>query len=564
MRILSALCVTGLVSFAGAQSPLSANPTGQGLTYGIPGGQNFFDLTVNTTVTLQAIEVPVQNAVGESGSLQLWQRTGTHVGFEATATGWTQVSTGPYTSPGFGIVALSCQTPGVVLQPGTYGFAVRYLGVNWQFVGVTTFQTFSTAEMTLSNGNTQVTPFGAPLGPFAFGGVNYLGSQFRININYGVGNVPHACAASANYGEGCYKVCASVYQEFTSAAAASAALQGQGLTLVPNGTFTGYDIVPGVGVYHTPDPVNNVVVTLPAGDDTEHTQALTLPFTYPTDAGPVVTLNLFIHDNGYFSVGSNNVLPGGPNFYPEEQQFLNAPETGWWMWHDFNMTEAGSGTIKYEEDLAAGIIYITYEGVESYPTTALNPSTVQFQIDTNSGVVNYVFQTVDAVGGSGVFGGDDWLVGWGPGGPSPNCGQFDIATLTSISANLPEQFPLQLDATSGRPILGTTVDLTTSNETTNPGVGINFLSTVQIPAPGFGLGIVGMPGCNALLDINAGVGNVITNIMGFGSMTISFAVPNNPTLPGLNIYSQSVWLDGAANAFGAIISNGVALTIGNY
>src|SRR6185295_10349549 len=100
--------------------------------------------------------------------------------------------------------------------------------------------------------------------------------------------------------------------------------------------------------------------------------------------------------------------------------------------------------------------------------------------------------------------------GYSPGGASPNTGPFNITTLTSQVLPFPEAFPLTLSTTS-KPLIGTTVNLDTTQQT-GLNLGINFLSVTQIPAPGFDLGIIGAPGCAALLDINAGVGNLISNL----------------------------------------------------
>ena len=129
--------------------------------------------------------------------------------------------------------------------------------------------------------------------------------------------------------------------------------------------------------------------------------------------------------------------------------------------------------------------------------------------------------------------------------------------------NFPEVFPLTL-ATSAKPLIGTTISLDTTNPTI-PSVGINFVSTGQFAAPGIDLGVIGAAGCAALVDINAGVGNVISDLGLPGtSMSVSFPLPNNPVFAGLSIYSQSIWLDASANAFGAISSNALTLLLGNF
>lgn len=563
MRILTTLLGATFVVAANAQSPLIMQPTGSTYGWTVPpaSGQTFFNLTVNSQLTLQALTAPVFTAAGTIGQLEVYitNTATTYVGNETNAAAWTKVASGFLTAKGTvgslaNLSAVSCQVAiaggGLVLQPGTHGVAIRYINLAPVLQAVAAPQTFSTTEMTTSGGAVQYTAFAstptAP--PSGFTGWSWWGS-----IDYANGAVPHACAEISPYGAGCYTKVGSFYQEFTSAAAASTGLTGRSITMVPTGS--GYSVLPGQNVTFLAPSAT--ATALPATDDGEAQITLTAPFFYP---GGLAT-DLFVHSNGYVSVATNNTLTG-PNWVPEIPVFLTAPASAWWSWHDYNPTEAGSGLIYWEE--VGPIVYITWNGVESYPTTAANPSTFQFQFDTSTGFVNYIWQTVDAVGGSGVLQGDDTLVGYSPGGISPDGGPTTIATLTGITLNEPEVFALHLEA-SAKPLLGTTIDLVTSNETTLNGIGLNFVSVFQFAAPGIDLGIIGAPGCVGLIDIGQGVGNIISNIGGPGlQMTIPFPLPNNQALAGFHVYSQSIWLDPAANAFGVLTSNGVGLTLGNF
>jgi hypothetical protein len=437
---------------------------------------------------------------------------------------------------------------GLVLAPGSYGVAIRYLNVAPAFIAVNGVQTFTNADLSVSDGTTQYTAF-ASASPAPVAGST--GWNFWGAIRYVPGAASHACSEKSNYGSGCYTIAGSTYQEFITAPTAQAALQGKALIFTPTGSS--YLMTQGAGVL-----IPQVAPTaLPATDDGEATITLTGTLTYPGGT----TNQLFVHSNGYVSVGSNNTLPNGAlNYVPEIIPMLAATNAAWWAWHDHNPTEVGSGLIDWEE--LGTLVVITYRDVESYPTTAANRSTVQFQIDTATGIVTIVFQTI-AAGGSGVLQGDDWLIGFSPGGDSPDAGPFSITTLTNLQLNFPEQFALKLDA-SANPVLGTTVNLVTTRETI-PGIGLNFVSIVQIPAPGFDLGIIGGGGCAALVDINAGVGNVISNLGLPGlSMTIPFPLPLNPTLAGGLVFSQSIWLDPVQNALGIITSDAVRLLLGTF
>ncbi|MBM3961791.1 MAG: hypothetical protein FJ306_07820 [Planctomycetes bacterium] len=63
------------------------------------------------------------------------------------------------------------------------------------------------------------------------------------------------------------------------------------------------------------------------------------------------------------------------------------------------------------------------------------------------------------------------------------------------------------------------------------------------------------------IDVNSGVSSVIGNVLG-PSLSAPFAIPAAAPL-GVQVFSQSVWLDATQNAFGILTSNGVTLTLGN-
>lgn len=561
MKTLSSLAAALLVAGAGAQSQLNCFPAGAFLSWLTPPPVTsmYFDLSVATTITLQAIATPLLTTIGVTGQLQVYLTippTTTYVFQTFNPSVWTLAASGTIIGNGTAgqlatITATSCQTAtgggGLVLNPGNYGVCVRYAGVNPMLTQVSTAQTFFNSELSVSGGALQYTPWGA-LQP---GSWAFYGSLF-----YTVGSVPHGCAEATKYGAGCYSVSGSAYQEFNdtppgAAASASAALTGRSLKFTPSGG--GYVMTPGTAAFIPPVGA----VGIPAGDDFEYAITPTNSFPYPGG----VASQLFVHSNGYVSVASNNVLPGGPNDVPEPQVMLSAPATAWWSWHDFNPTESGSGTLVWQE--IGSVVAITWPNVESYPTGTPNPSTLQFQFDTASGEVTILWQTVTSIGGSGLVQGDDWVIGYSPGGVSPATTPFNIVTLTSRTLPHPEVLPLTLTATA-KPLLGTTFDLMTTNET-GVNLGINFLSLTSLPAPGVNLGSVGMPNCFALLNLNNAVGNLISNLgIGGTSMAVSWPLPSGTTFLGIVAYSQSLWIDPAANPFGALVSNGLKLSFGNY
>ncbi len=549
MPLRTSLLVVCLASAATAQLSLPILPTGNAYLWGPPPAtsQVFFDMTVNTTITLQGITYNGYTPVGNSGSIDIWLTnpgTTTYVGNELNAALWSLTASGPTVYPATPAVPSACFTTGATLQPGTYGVAVRYNGVGPLFyLGNGTNQAFSNAELSVTAGATQYSAFTAGAAtPYVFSGTLF----------YGLGAVPHNCATKSEYGSGCYSTSGSFWQRWTTAGATAAALNGRTLTLANTGS--GYLVTPGVGVTYVAP--SGTATSLPTSSNGEAVVPLPSPLVHP---GGVANA-LYVSVNGFVSDAPNATPPGSLSNLPNSGGLLNSAATMWALaWHDFTTAEVGSGLIKYEQ--VGTLFLITWHGVESWPGTVLNPSTLQIQFDLANGNVNYVWVTMDAVGGSAYY--DYTLVGFSVGGVSPKVAATDITTLTSLVLTAPEVLPVTLVA-SAQPVLGTSINLTTSNEGV-PGLGVNFLGTVAIPAPGFDLGILGAPGCAALIDPNAAVGNLISNLGApLPTMTVAFPIPLNPGLAGLVIVSQSVFLDAAANPFGLKSSNGVSMTLGLF
>lgn len=566
----SAIAVSLLTLAASAQSPLVVAPAGGALfTWTVPATnpQTFFDLTVHTTITVQGLASPIVSPAGQQGTIELWMTNAgiaTYVGNETNAASWHRAAAGSVVANGTTgstaqLTCFSCQdagSAGLVLLPGTYGCAVRYIGVANQFCAVPAVPNVaSTAELSLTGGAIQYSAFATT--PSGVGG-GYAGWSWYGSISYANGVAPHVCAVAASYGSGCLRRHASIYAHYTSAAAAASALDGRSLTFVPN-SLGGYTVMPGIPLFSYAAPTG-AATQVPVANDGEYQQALTTPFAHP---GGIAT-SLFIHANGYVSLASNNVL-AGPNWLPAPPSLLNASATGWWIWHDLAPTQSGSGAIWFEE-AANGLVYVTWLDVESYPTSITNPSTFQLVFDPGSGIVTMNFVALDAIGGATYPPGDGWVVGYSPGGPSPDPSPTDLTALAAgahalVSLPPGEVLPLAL-AASAKPRLGTTIDLLTSNAT-GQGVGVLVLGTAA-SQPAIDLSLVGAPGCSVLVDVAAGVGFVISNVIPGLGMNGPLAIPNGPGLLGLSLYAQSAWLDATANALGMVTSNGVRLQLGNY
>jgi hypothetical protein len=363
-------------------------------------------------------------------------------------------------------------------------------------------------------------------------------------------------ATNTTYGTGCYtRARASFYELHTDAALASAALTGQSMTVLPAGSE--YLATWGGGAYVAP---SGTAATLAVSDDSEVSQPLSTGF--PTPAGTVT--NIMVHGNGLITMGATaQTFTGGNSYTPNTAVFLGAGQTAFWSWHDYNASEAGSGSVKFEEALDANndlIAYITWDGVENYSTpTAANPSTMQFQLTltgANAGRVTYVWQSIDN-NTTSTFG-SAHLVGYSPGGANLDPGSVVLATALPIITG-PDVAALALSA-SNTAVLGTSVTYTTTNIPATAMISADIISFGQIN-PGIDLGFMGAPGCLQLVDLTV---SSTTLLIGGPTATLVFPIPNDPGLAGLPLNLQSASLDPTANALGVLTSNGVRSIVGNF
>lgn len=509
----------------------------------------FFDLVLNNPVTFQGVSFPTYTPVGMAMGMQMWitnPGTTTYVGNEANPAVWTQVGSGTSVVPEAPGTPSVCFTAGVTLQPGTYGVVLFAQNCNNLFANNAAPQTFSNADMTVNLGSVTYGGFAGSLANYVF-----VGTLF-----YGPGVVPHSCATKTSYGSGCNKVSGSFYQKFTTNAAMATALNGRALTLLFNGV--NYTLTQGAFNYIAPTAA---ATSLPASSNGETTVTLPSALAYPGGT----TTQLVVATDGHISPLSNLPFPGANYpFMPYVPGFLNAANPIWSVcWHNFNTTELNSGLIKTEQ--VGNLFIVTWDNVESLPGNATaqtaNPCTFQAQFDLVTGDVHYVYQSMTTLGGSQSY--DESIIGYSPGGPSPDVGSIDLTTVTALPLPTAETLPLTL-AASAAPVVGTSIDFVTAGESSQ-GVGIHFLSITALPSPGVNLAILGAPDCFALVDVNAAVGNLISNLGSpLPSMTVTLPIPAAPALSGFSLASQSIWLDAAANPFGMTTSNAVSVTIGLF
>ena len=151
----------------------------------------------------------------------------------------------------------------------------------------------------------------------------------------------------------------------------------------------------------------------------------------------------------------------------------------------------------------------------------------------------------------------DYLVGFGFAGAS-DPGSTDIsANLAAGLSICTTSVPNLALGVSARPIVGTAFDLETVDAPAATLFGMSLLGATGYD-PGVDLGLLGMPGCKLHTSLEEVI--LFVPIAGAGSLT--WPVPNTPSLAGAVVFAQSAAIVPGINPFGAVTSNGLRLTVG--
>jgi hypothetical protein len=339
-------------------------------------------------------------------------------------------------------------------------------------------------------------------------------------------------------GQGCIRKAASFYELFATAAAFD--LSNSGLSMIPLGSGS-YLVVPASVPFVAPSAA---AVPLSLANDAQTTVTLASPFPHATGS----TSSLVVCSNGFVSVATGN----GTGATPAAATMLNAPQTAWWAWHNYNPAAAGGGVVKFEQ--LGSTSYVTWDGVwDSGGTSAANASTFQFQFDRASGAVHVVFQTMSALG-------NGYLVGYSPGGPSTNHGSRDLSVEipASFLVDSVDQLPLALAGTT-RPVLGTPWSFGVSSVPAGGAFGVAIYGLADPGLPD--LGALGAPGCGWRASLDFLDPWLVTG----ATHSYSLPLPVSPALVHLHIYAQALVLQPGVNGLlgGAVLSNGIDGRIGN-
>ena len=485
---------------------------------------------------------------GTVDNIEIYTKAGTSSGFELNSSAWTLV--GSANAVPHGIAPTLDPLPiaiDVTIAPGaTQAFYVTTTGGTVAYTtGAAQFGTVIGTDGVLEvrAGAGMVYPFAGTFG------LPTAGRLWNGTVTHCVDTV--TVAKNTTIGQGCVRAFNSVYQLFSNAAAASPALTGNALQLVPTGTGYVATWIPSAAAALYVPPV--AAVPLTTGDDgVANYTPIAAPF--PSLTGPQPTLQ--ISGNAIIAYGASAIdYPGTTAYQPTANGFLNSTLGGFYAWHDYNQAEPGSGQIKAEE--IGSVLYITFDGVENYAVPeGPNPSTLQFQLDLTSGVVTMVFLNIDG-NATSTFG-SAHLIGWTTPGASADSGSINLATAGVVVTQDPETLPLTLAATS-RPVMGSNWNLNVSNV---PATGVFGLDVLGLSDPGLNdLFFLGLPGCGLRASLDVTGAWLVTGA------THPWSVPlpaPTPSTVGLSFYATSaVFQVPPVNAFGAITANGIDGRLGD-
>lgn len=370
------------------------------------------------------------------------------------------------------------------------------------------------------------------------------------------------------FGEGSYEIPEpeALYDAWPDAATAKTALDGHRVRVskstrgyTPSGYTASWD-PPGLTFF----PPTILATPLPTTDDGWTFVVPSTPFPL-ADGGTCA--GFAVSHNGIVTLGNypNNAgdwTPSGAELAATNRQAI-------YSWHDFNDTEVGSGTIKFEE--IGSLFLLTWDNVESYASPELaNPSTVQFQFNLANGNMAVLWMLVD--GNTTSPFGSATVVGYTGPGASPDPGPTDFAQ--SLPVFVPHNVqPLTLSANLApvcTPVTGTNVTFTTKNMVElAPGSGFFFgLLIFSFGAiPPTDLGFLGAPGVTlhlASFDIVFGIAG--TSRIQQTPVSFPAGTPAGLTLyaQAANLFDPAFPLPNGQNPFGVIMSNALANYVNTF
>ncbi len=319
---------------------------------------------------------------------------------------------------------------------------------------------------------------------------------------------------------------ASVYEQFATPASFDLANTAMGLAF--NGT--NYTLGAASGTYTAP---SGTALTL--GDDAEATVALPFTLSYPGGS----TTQLFVCSNGFVSPVTN-----GTDFTPTAGELTGGAARWAAAWHDMNPP---ANSVRFTSSPTA--VRISFTNVPSF--TGASSHTFQYEFLSNN-QVNIYWQTMTTSG-------NEYLVGWTAGADGSNPAGSNLSALipagnTTLCPSASSVQPLTLNP-SARPVLGTTVQMTTSNIPAGSGAQALIYGFTQ-SVPPIDLTPLGMPGCFAHMptfEVHSLVASPATTVV------TPVTIPSLSSFVGVSVVMQAISYSPPRTPFGWLSSNGIVL-----
>jgi hypothetical protein len=358
-------------------------------------------------------------------------------------------------------------------------------------------------------------------------------------------------ASNTSLGAGCGATgFNSFYATFADAAAAAPALSGNTLALTPTATGYAGTWLPNTAAVLFQQPT---AAAVPLATNDDDVVAVTPSTPLATPFGPFATLQ--VSGNGIIGFGAGTMdYPGTDAYTPTPAGFLAGALGGFYSWHDFNASEAGSGPVLREE--VGGTLYITFNGVENYPDGVANPSTLQFQLDLATGATRIVWPSIDSNTAS-LFG-SAHLVGVSAPGASRDPGAVDLATATLLTT---AEFPSLALTAANRPVqlaTASTWNLLLGNIAPTAVLGVDVFGLSDPNLPDLSLFGLGQAGC----QLRASLDVVSAWVAAGPTHAYALTIPPSPVLNNVVVFTQSAVL-GNGLAADNTTSNGIRGSIGN-
>ncbi|HEX5054108.1 MAG TPA: hypothetical protein VFZ65_20185 [Planctomycetota bacterium] len=333
-----------------------------------------------------------------------------------------------------------------------------------------------------------------------------------------------------SYGTGCEP--RTAFYDYDTGAAIGAVT----LELTPNAQG-GYDVVQGPGTSGYQGALGS---SLGLGDDALATVNLPFAFPYPGNRGGSTAIS--VCSNGFLWLDANST--NGHDWLADVGSFLDQSARLAPMWIDLDPTSPiATGVIA---NVMSDRVVITWHNVPEYGSTV--PLTVQCQLFDDGHVV---IIRLDANATSA-----NMIVGFSPGFGANDPGSTDLGTGLPLSTFGPGVARLQLAvAGAASPVIGSTLPLEVVEPTASGVLGLLAISLSQAQLE---LGFLGAPDCYLL-----GSSDVLEVFVPTGATTaLAYGLPPQAAWIGAPLFLQAVSFLPGSNAFGAVFSNGLELTLG--